>query len=135
MDILTLAKDPNLANGGVWHNLDETTRIKVAKLNNPRFLEAVRARIEEAKTNGVGELTEDEKERITLEAMAEGVLVDWEGFTLGGEEYPYSYENALKLLSAPQLADLKETVSRLSIGDEIFRSQQVEEDLKKLLAS
>ena len=52
--------------------------------------------------------------------MAEHILVDWKGISKGGEELPYSLENAIALLSDPKYEDLYQWVFNESTKKENY---------------
>jgi len=133
MNILDFAVDPHKANDGVWVALDSQTEVQVAHYNNPNFINAVRKRVAGlAKPPGQA-VPEEVQDQITIEATAEAILVGWRGMKMGEADLPYSYENAVSLLSNPALVMFRERVLTISMNLENYRSEAVGEDIKKSL--
>ena len=57
-----------------------------------------------------GDLPSDARAQIAAQALAQAVLVDWRGLTLGGEPLSYTVEQAVSLLSEPAWLSLSEFV-------------------------
>jgi hypothetical protein len=95
------ATDEALEIEGVVVNLDKDAWIKVARLGNDRYTEALlklgEKHASELEAGGTKAQAVDRK--LTIEAMAEHVLVGFGGLGLKGEALEYSPENAVKLLS------------------------------------
>jgi hypothetical protein len=112
---------------GVWHDLAEGVRIKVARAGNPRAEELSVKKILAAREQGGGSISPEQLKRIGREVMAEAILVDWSGVTdEAGIPVPYSKEKALEFLSDPELHDLEKTVDQLS-GQRRHYALKVEE--------
>lgn len=116
MDIDGLAKASGAATEGTWHDATGLpgVRLKVLAANAPAASRAFRryaraARDNERDENGM--LTQEASEEIERKVLAEVVLVDWEGFESGKEAFPYSPENAAKLLD---IALVRESVTQAS---------------------
>jgi hypothetical protein len=108
--------DKDGANNGKWFDMPEGARVKVAKLGNPRFVAEVQRLQKPHITLLRSNLdTSDLVNEITIKAMARTIVLDWEGFELDGEEFPYSVENAENLLENFQ--PFKEFVSKISADD------------------
>lgn len=114
---------------GTRVDIDEDTYIVVARWQNKAFKEKFRTYTEPYRTMlKAGTLSESKAEEIIAKVMAETVLIGWGGFTDNGKPFPYSRENALKLLSDPGLHDFREFVEESSKSIELFRQKTLEED-------
>jgi hypothetical protein len=112
---------------GVWHDLAEGVRIKVARAENPRAAELSVKKILAAREKSGGSITPEQLQRIGREVMAEALLVGWDGVTdEAGNPVPYSSEKALEYLSDPELHDLEKKVDQLS-GQRRHYALKVEE--------
>jgi hypothetical protein len=87
---------------GAWVALSATARIKVARMGNPRYRAAVKRLSAPYRTPGLldDDIPDEVWQQITKEAVAEAILVDWEGVTKEGAALPYSKHEALALLTA-----------------------------------
>lgn len=87
---------------GAWVALSATTRIRVARMGNARYKAAIKRLSAPYRTMGLLDdaIPDDVWEQITREAVAEAILVDWEGVTKDGAPLPYSKEEALAVLKA-----------------------------------
>jgi len=103
MDIFKdLGTDEKKELEGVWTDLDldSDARFLIAALGNPRYMDALqtlrREYREKLVAGGVDEMTA----RIEVEcgAIADGVLLGWEGLERNGKTYEYSRANAVELL-------------------------------------
>ncbi len=88
--------DPIKAQGGVWVTIDnDGTQICVARNNNPKYLKIINAKVRDRMAElKATVISDDDKERLTREAIAEGILLGWRGITDNGVEAPYTPEKA-----------------------------------------
>lgn len=123
MDFYTqFATDEKAEVEGVWVPVNPKARIKVARLGNPRHRECVRRKTALYKMAGSATTIPDEVwAQISREAVAETILVDWdgEGVTRDGKPVPYSKEEALKLICARK--DFYQLVITLAENMDTFR--------------
>lgn len=83
---------------GVWMDYLGVS-ICVARQNNPKFLESLK---NHAKVHGrrpFHKLPTKKRNDVIRKAIADSIVVDWEGLVVNGEEFPYTPENALNLLT------------------------------------
>lgn len=128
MDIFNqFAADPNKELEGVWVPLDATTRIKVARSGNKRHSRIITQLYEANK--GTLDLKNDaadaKNEEITIEAMAKGVLLGWEGVSYAGRDLAdgWNYDDAKALLG---VKDFRELVYKHASDFQKFRAVQDE---------
>jgi len=95
------------AEQGVWIPIGEDARLKVARANNPNFRRVFRKLITPytaaIRSNS---LPDDVDDQIMIRAIAETILVDWQGITENGEPIPYSVEKARKYLQHEPFREL-----------------------------
>jgi hypothetical protein len=126
MDIRSFATDANKEVDGVWHDIGDGARIKVARMFNPAHQQVLdRMRKPHAAQLRRGSLPDETARAITVASMAEAVLVDWDGIKDGDTEVPYSKDKALEYLKAYK--DFAELVASLA-GDAAAYREQVDED-------
>lgn len=129
MDIAKFQSDPKKSDEGVWISLDESTRIRVARADNPRYQAAMRRELLPYKQAvRAGTLSEKIADKVMAVCLAEAVLLDWDGFTAEGEPLPYSREKAVELLMAPHMKDFRSMVVGFSEDAALFRVAMMEED-------
>lgn len=108
---------------GAWIDLGEGASLKVARLGNKEnraLIQKLTAPHRVALRNG--KLGDDVIERITIEAMAATILLDWKGIELDGKALPYSRENAIKLLT--EYKDFREQVSAFAADIALFQDEE-----------
>ena len=119
-DIKKLVQDKDKAVNGVWVHINipgwEGAEIKLASQRTREFQFYV-AKGRKPKSAGEFSKVEDfdpaEIYEISMENMASKIILDWKGITNGDEEFPCSYENAVKLLDAcPEFYDFVVVESR-----------------------
>lgn len=123
--------DPKKTEEGVWCDLGSGIRVKIVRFSSKKSLDT-RRRLEKP-YRGVaartGSLPQELQEKITVEQMAEAILQDWEGVEYRGQEnFPFSVENALTVLSDPEYADFKDTIASLSLDAEPFKPDPENEE-------
>jgi len=119
------------AENGVWVDMGNDARIKVARMNNKKYKRSIKTLSTPYKRMiQMNALPDDTAEQILNKAMAEAILLDWEGLKLNGEELPYNRDNAMKILSDPALEDFRNVVMDISNDMELFREQEQEEEIK-----
>lgn len=110
MDINLFKTDPTLANEGVWLHLDENSAIKIGYGAGAAFNAAsvkVGKRYPAALRRNADQLTQ-----MTIEVMAECVVLDWRGLEENGVPLPCTRENKIKILQIETLRDIIATFSR-----------------------
>ncbi len=125
------ATDGVLEEEGVWVDLDTESKIKVARMGNKRYKEAFRRLTAPHKISiRNNNLNDDLAEQLLTQALAEGVLLDWEGMTLKGKPLVYSQKTAIEVLMNPSLKDFRELVVSIASDMESYRQQEQEEVVK-----
>lgn len=127
------AWNKELETQGVWREIEDgAAKLKIARFNNPDHvstLQKLRLEHEEELRNPDTE----EAQKLTLElstrAMAQSVLVGWEGILdEEGKELPYSAEAAFELLT--ELDEFSGLVFNLSLENEQYRKFQEDKAAK-----
>ena len=123
------ATNPIAENEGVWVELGEGAKIKVARSGNAanrrklaKLMERHRAVLRSRN------LPEDVLERIMIEVMAETILVGWDGIDEDGQPLPYTVENADRLLTTYR--DFRDQVSAIANDINLFRAESEAEAVK-----
>jgi hypothetical protein len=123
MDIFTsFATDETLENNGKWRPLSKTAKILVARSGNDKYVELLRAKMQEAQLDlSSGSEADEIAQGILIDVMAESILLGWEGLTYQGKEAPYSREMAKTFL---KVKDFRKKVSAMAEDFEAFRVQE-----------
>lgn len=113
---------------GVWSELGDGARIKVARIGNPEWLKQRRAfEAPHRDALAAGALPQELSEQIAVKAMARSILVDWEGIYEGAKPVKYSVADAERLLA---IKDFRALVMDLAVNQERFRLKTQEQDAK-----
>lgn len=111
---------------GVWSEVGDGVELKIARIGNPEYQKEFQ-KISKPHRRAIrsGTLSNDVAEKLLIKAMAKNILVDWRNLKEDGEDVPYSYENAVRLLT--DYRDLRDIVSDIANEIESFRAEDDEE--------
>lgn len=126
------ATNEQLEEKGVWHEIGEGAKVLVARNGNKNHTEELKRLMAPYRRQiQLGKLPDEVYKKISIEAMARTILLDWSGFEDDtGKELKYSFEAASDLLT--RLNDFRNVIT--SFSDEMDAYQQVaEEDAEKNL--
>jgi hypothetical protein len=118
-----------LEQSGVWVDMGDGASVLVARSGNPdnsRLIKRLLAPHKVALRNG--KLADDVAERITIEAMAETILLDWKGIEEDGKPVKYSRDAAIRLLT--DYKDFRDQVAAFSTELALFQQQDEAAALK-----
>ncbi len=120
MDIIaTFSTDEALETQGKWFPLSKTAKVLVARAGNDNYLEALRAKMQEAQLDlTAGKEAEKLAEDLIIEVMADTILLGWEGLKSGDKLVPYSREQARSYL---RIKDFRKKISAFSDNFEAYR--------------
>lgn len=88
---------------GIWFELDDA-RFLIAYGKGPAYQRALKSRVQKVSQNRLKQ-EDGLAERINREAMAEAVLLDFEGITENGVPLANTFENRVKILEIAELAE------------------------------
>ena len=98
-----LKVDPVAARDGIWFDWLQGGRLKIARIGNPAFDARLRALMDECQERG----DTPNQDAMTQRAIAETVLVDWEGIEAdNGKPLKWSADKCHDLLTDEALNDL-----------------------------
>lgn len=101
MDISRIKPDDSRAEGGVSFNLDLTTTVTVASIDSRRFLQIREDLFRPHRRQETKGTLDPLLERdLMAQAVADGLLLGWDGLTDGGKPFQYSSEAARQLCKA-----------------------------------
>lgn len=120
--------DKGLEENGVKIDLGEGASITIARLGNKNYQKKFQELAKpHKKAIRLGVLSDEVAEDMLIKALADSVLLGFEGFEEDGEEIVYSLENAEKLL---KVKDFRTMVMDLAGEAEAFRKADEEEAVK-----
>lgn len=98
MDFSTLKTDPLLEKQGVWKRMKDAEFL-IGGQNSPKYQRGLRRHAANESATKVKNDPETQ-DRILIEAIADGILLDWRGnVELNGEKLTCTRENKIKILS------------------------------------
>jgi hypothetical protein len=118
---------------GVWHDLAEGLRVKIARIGNPNYqkrFQAITKPYQRALRKNT--LANEVAEKLHIQCLSETIVLDWEGVEDGGKEIPYSKDAAIALLT--KYPELRSYINDIANELEGFQEELVEEgdeNLKK----
>lgn len=125
-DLDSLFVDPAQGEEGVWVDFYSGSQLKIAYSENKKY----KARLAKLAKQHRLELDDSNEEsyeliqRITCQAMAENLLLDWKGIVIGGVEKPYTKELGFQALAS--YPKLREFVSEKAADPQTFKAKTVE---------
>jgi len=135
MDLGTTKVSVEKSTDGVWVDIDEKTKLKIARFLNPKHRAYVNRAMDPYKrASRIGQLDDATTDKVEIEAIANCILIDWKGITENGEEVKYSVKKAIAYLSDPSLPHFISMVRELSNEMALFHEDTVQDastNLKK----
>lgn len=123
IELSKVLPDEKKSNQGVWVKFqkweDAEFLIANSKTKNYRFFAAGKMRPDPTKNEK--EYNTEQALNMSIDTMAEKVLLGWKGIQLDGKEFVYSVENAKWLLN--QAMDLYDFIVEQSNNQENFRKE------------
>ena len=117
--------DLEKAAAGVLINYEGAISFRIARANTQGYRNAVRKIMKMHKRQiDNGSLGDEAADKITAKLMAQHILIDWEGLTNGGEEFPYTTENAQDFLADERYAEIREWIMAQAQDLENFRVEE-----------
>lgn len=128
MDLNVFKTDTVKTDEGVWCPIDSETDIKIARYGNKVFQRAFQREMKPYKQLiDRGALDDDTADKILVNAIAEGILLDWRGMKKNGEDLPYSRSAAIDILLDKSLRDFRALVVELAQDMQLFRETEIED--------
>lgn len=117
-----------LEQDGVWVDIGEGAKVRVARFGNPAYQKHLeRSYKPYRKMQRTGTVPEELQRKLFIDAMANTILLDWSGFKDdNGADVPYSVSAAIEKLT--DLKDFREFISELATEAETFRDEEIAEE-------
>lgn len=111
---------------GVEVDLGEGIKVTVARANNKTYANALQKKFAQHRRQIRNRtLPDDVVERLTIEAMADGILLGWSGVTENDQPVDYSRDNAIAMLT--KYPDFRDTIADIAADAMNYREQSEEE--------
>lgn len=115
---------------GIWVTHSEGVKFLIARAGNPNFLRASdKLEAPHRKQIRLGKLSTEKQIELQCRAMAEGILLDWEGIEASDGPLEYSVENAYAVLRYN--VDVRDFVFEFATENENYRTEEIEATAKK----
>ena len=117
---------------GVWYDIAEGLRMKIARIGNPLYQKRFQALIKPYRRSvRRGTLSDDVAEKLLVQCLSETIVLDWEGVEDEGMEIPYSKDAAVALLTKyPELRNYINDIANELEGFQEELNEEAEENLK-----
>jgi hypothetical protein len=132
--------DPKAEAEGVWLEYVPGFRCKIASTATKQFRDGMEAamapyrdliRADQGKDKGERKFTDDMRDGVMREVIAQHVLLGWEGLEdESGEPLAYSQAEAVKLLADPTMHRLVQWLETAASSAEVYRVERLERDRK-----
>jgi hypothetical protein len=127
----SFAVDTEKEENGIWEKVGDMEFL-VARAMNSEWKRMAKRLEATAFGNTRKKEKDPEKELdILIKCLAYTAILDWRNVTLDGEELKYSKEECYKILSDKRFKLLLEELIELSVNQERFREESIEDDVKK----
>ena len=121
----TFGTDKALESEGVWFDVGDGARLKIARSNNPQYRTELSRLLKPHRAAArAGNLDPDVFQGIVVEAMSIAILKDWEGIALDGEPVAYSRAAAAKAMG--DFPDFRTLVEGLADQRDAYLAGEVE---------
>jgi len=118
---------------GVWYDIAEGLRMKIARIGNPNYQKRFQA-ISKPYRRSIrrGTLSDDIAEKLLVQCLSETIVLDWTGVEDEGKEIPYSVEASVTLLTKyPELRGYINDIANELEGFQEDFVEEADENLKK----
>jgi len=118
---------------GVWYDIAEGLRMKIARIGNPLYQKRFQALSKPYRRSiRRGTLSDDVAEKLLVQCLSETIVLDWEGVEDEGVEILYSKDAAVTLLTKyPELRNYINDIANELEGFQEELNEEATENLKK----
>lgn len=128
----SFAVDVNKEENGIWEKVGDMEFLVARAMNSQWKAMAKRLEATTFGNNSRKKEKDPEKELdILIKCLAYTAILDWRNVTLDGKEIKYSKDECYKILSDKRFKLLLEELIELSVNQERFKEEMIEEDEKK----
>jgi len=115
---------------GFWSDFGEGCQVKIARMGNPDYQKTFQ-KLSRPHQKAIrrGSLNHEVAEKLLVEAMAQAIVLDWEGLKEDGKDIKYSKEEAVRVLTTYK--DFRDQISEIANDMESFKAAEDEDGKKK----
>lgn len=127
----TYETDQSAETDGVWVDLGPELKVKLRRFSCPQA-KTVRKRLETPYAGTIragGSIPDEVMEGITIQIIAEAIIVDWEGAT-DREGNPLPNTTAAKLQVLNDLPDFRNQIAAIALDRDTFKKELDEDAVK-----
>lgn len=95
MEITSLRQNADLSEDGIWIDFEDA-RVKIRSTDSKTYRRVI-TKIAQKQSSRKLQKDAEVMHKVSIEGMADGIVIDWEGFTENGVDLPCTRENRLKL--------------------------------------
>lgn len=129
MDLREWRTDKDKRENGVWLALGGNAKVKVGYIKSERYRKIYGDLCREHRALlRTGDA--DAAEKILNLAIADGLVLDWEGLTEDGKKLPYSQETARRIISDPEYKEFRDYIYDYAIQRDNFVEEEIKEGSK-----
>jgi len=108
---------------GVWEDIGENSRVKVARMSSKKYTEELdRILKPHRRSLRRGTLNESIIETAMIRAMSKHILLDWEGLTIKGQPIEYTPGNCHKVLT--EFPEFRDQVTEIATSFDLFKAEE-----------
>jgi hypothetical protein len=117
---------------GVWYDIAEGLRMKIARIGNPNYQKRFQALSKPYRRSiRRGTLSDEVAEKLLVQCLSETIVLNWEGVEENGVEIPYSKDNAIMILTKyPELRNYVNDIANELEGFQEESNEEAAENLK-----
>ncbi len=126
-----LETDSNAEEEGIWVEISDGVRIKIASTDSKRYREKVIQLLKPYRKilQAGGRIPDNKQEQIAIDSIVDGLLLDWDGVTdRKGKVLDFSRDNALKVVT--ELKKFRELIAEIAGEAETFNKQALRDAAK-----
>lgn len=129
MDLREWRTDKDKRENGVWLELGGKAKVKVGYIKSERYRKIYGDLCREHRALlRTGDA--DAAENVLNMAIADGLILDWEGLTEDGKKLPYSQENARRIISDPEYKEFRDYIYDYAIQRGNFAEEEIKDGAK-----
>lgn len=112
---------------GHWFTLTCGMKVRIARTGTAAYRDKMQQLLEPhtADIRAKKAIPDEVWNKITIQALAEAVIKDWEPVEYEGKKFEYSSKNAVTLLSDPGLHDIRDEIANIASNAESFRASNL----------
>lgn len=129
-DLSRYRKNVDGSEHGIWTpDLGEGARVKIRYFKSQKYQDVFRELVKENRDDLRNNSLEENK-KLLGEAIARGLIVEWENIHLDGELLEFNEENAIEIFCDEQFSQFRDYVFEFAQTFDNYRQEQIEAGIK-----